>query len=95
MRVFTLLIVSSFYSCVSSKQRLQEMSVFCKKLDTLELERMAPKNSNYYANLILPELERRSDISANCEKGFFGYMYLSDSLFNADMKRWRAYFKCK
>jgi hypothetical protein len=64
-------------------------------LDTLVLERYTWKSGNYFSNRILPQIINKSKIDANCDKGTLGYLYKNDSTFNADVEKWREYFKCK
>jgi hypothetical protein len=89
------LAIGLFYYCTDKKKSIRNNDTYCMKIDTLEQERYQQKGSNYYANKIIPELESKSKISANCQRGYFGYLYLNDTLFNTDIKKWREYFQCK
>lgn len=70
----------------------------CSKIDTLVLQRYQWKDSFYInvnTNKIIRFLESKSKIYSNCEqKGFGGYVYFSDSVFNSDIEKWRVYFNC-
>ena len=88
---FNIFLLSIFVCCSSSKDTTMEKIDYCKEIDILINE----KSGNYFANKIIPKLERNSNIEASCQKGTFGYIYLSDSLFNSDIKKWKEYYKCE
>lgn len=98
MKVFFLImfvILLTFGNCSSSiNNSKKNKNVFCLKIDTLYDEYYS-SSRNYFANQIIPVLVTESGIEANCHKGMFGYFYRSDSLFDADVEKWRKYFKCK
>lgn len=68
---------------------------YCKEIDSLINERYNLKSGNYLANQIIPKIEKESKIEASCQKGYYGYLYSSDSLFDSDIKKWKEYFKCE
>lgn len=84
-------------SCsIGHKDKSKEYSKSnCQRIDSLIQERYRWKSGNYFSNKIIPVLEKESGIESNCQKGLYGYIYSDDSLFNADIKRWKEYFKCK
>jgi hypothetical protein len=86
-----------FTYCSSSNKNnsLANKNVFCQKIDSLIYERYTLKSGNYFANIIIPDIETESKIEANCQKGFYGHLYSSDSLFDADIEKWKKYFNCK
>ena len=82
----------------NSPNKNPQEDVFCSKIDTLVINRYKWKESgaiNVNINKIIGLLEAKSKIYANCEqRGFGGCIYFSDSIFDSDIKKWRAYFKC-
>ncbi len=67
---------------------------YCKMLDTLFLEHYKWESGNYYANKIIPKLTKKSNLIAHCKKGYYGYYYQNDSVFNSDLTLWSNYFGC-
>ncbi len=66
----------------------------CLRIDTLIKEQYFGK-TNYHANRIIPILEKESGICSKSKKGFTGYFYKNDSIFDNDIKKWQIYFKCR
>ena len=81
---------TSVDNCVDSNGRQ-----YCLMIDTLVLERYEWKTGNFYANKIVPVLERKCCVDASCDKGTFGYTYRSDSIFNSDVKKWEHCCSCQ
>lgn len=98
MKIITFVLVVLFLNigskCRNSIGTNDKDNRFCPKIDTLVKERYEWKTGNYYANRIVPELESQIGIEAQCQKGSFGYLYLSDSAFNRDVQKWKKYFHC-
>jgi hypothetical protein len=68
-------------------------------LDTLSICRkialLKSKHSHIPSYVIAFELEERSGLVAHYESlGTFGMLYANDSIFQADIKKWKDYFKC-
>jgi hypothetical protein len=82
-------------SISADKNTKTENSINCIKIDSLISERYKWRSGNSFSNKIIPVLEKASGIESNCNKGTFGYLYFNDSLFNADIEKWRKYFNCK
>lgn len=82
-------------SCVNNKIRSTNVENGCELINSLAMERYVYKTGNYFANQIIPIIEQDSHIQASCQKGTFGYIYKSDSVFNADVMKWREYYECK
>lgn len=82
------------FSCKSSEYINLERGKNCLRIDTLIKEQYFGQ-TNYYANRIIPILEKESGIYSNSEKGFIGYSYKNDTVFDNDIKKWKIYFKCK
>ena len=100
MKALLLLLgMSTLICCQNSNLKEAAMTSseneYCKKIDSLVYERYTLKSGNYFANSIIPFLEKESNISASCQKGYYGYLYSNDSTFNSDMTKWGEYFKCK
>lgn len=68
---------------------------YCSLIDTIFLERYKWKSGNFYANRIIPILSEKSKIYPHCNIGRVGYRYENDSIFDADLKLWKLYFKCQ
>jgi len=93
--LFSILVFSAFGYCGSSEDPTIEKSDFCKEINILIDERYNTKSGNYFANQIIPKIEKDSKIEASCSKGYFGYFYSNDSLFNSDINKWKEYYKCE
>ena len=89
-------IISCCCFCSNSNQQPEpDNSIWCSRIDSL-IKEFYYEKYNRYANKTIPQLIKESKIDASCEKGIGGYNYYhNDSLFNADIKRWKEYFKCK
>lgn len=86
-----------FLSCFTKQNRqlgIRSNDEFCSKIDTLVMARYTWKAGGLYANEIIPVLVENSGIEASGDKGTFGYIYRSDSLFDSDIMKWRQYYKC-
>jgi hypothetical protein len=83
--------ICKFYKSVNSTNNPN----MCLKIDSLVKERYEWKTGNYYSNKILPQIINESGLDANCKKGTYGYIYMNDSLFDSDIKKWKEIFKCK
>ena len=84
------------YSTSSKSSNAQSDKIdYCQKIDSLIYERYNLKSGNFISNKIIPVIERKTKIEASCHKGYYGYLYTSDSLFDSDIKKWKEYFKCK
>lgn len=66
---------------------------YCEMLDTLILEHYN-WHGNEFKNRILPIIEKKSSIEANCKKGTLGYSYDNDSVFDIDIIKWQKHFNC-
>ncbi len=100
MKVIYLSIYGVFliFVCCSSSKKNNSIAIknaFCQKIDSLNYERYTLKSGNYFANKIIPIIEAETKIEANCQKGYYGHLYLSDSLFDADVEKWKKYFYCQ
>lgn len=91
------LLLLAYGNCSSTKKSKSNKIKynFCKLIDTLVDERRVTKGSNYFANQIIPVLTEESGIESNYKMGYFGFSYSSDSLFDADVAKWRKYFNCR
>lgn len=91
-----ILLLLAFGNC-SSTQKNKSNKIkynFCKLIDTL-VDENKRSSSNFFANKIIPILTKESGIEANCQAGYYGFSYRSDSLFDADVEKWKKYFNCK
>lgn len=93
------LILASFilvYCSTSKSSNTQPKEIdYCQKIDSLIYERYNLKSGNFISNKIIPIIESKTKIEASCQKGYYGYLYTNDSLFDSDVKKWKEYFKCK
>ena len=76
-------------------KKTTENNYYCAKIDSLFCQRFFWKSSFVNEPALIGALERKSKIYSSCEeKGFAGYVYFSDSIFMADIEKWRSFFNC-
>jgi hypothetical protein len=94
MIAFYFLILQSCSTGKTNQTGIERARKNCQKIDSLFKERYEWKSGNFYSNKIIPILEKESGIECSCNKGTYGYIYNNDSLFNADIEKWKKYFNC-
>ena len=88
--------IAFFLACNTQNRTVKQGEPsYCASIDTLIAERYTIKTGNFYANKIIPKIVKYTKIQSTCEKGFYGYFYTNDSLFDADIKKWKTFLNCK
>jgi hypothetical protein len=94
IQILFILLFSSCFQTEHHDSRIKKVrNDYCKILDTI-VHNHAAKNSNEYLTNHIGILVKESKIYDNSHNGSAGCVYENDSLFYADIKKWREYFRC-